>query len=138
MWIFPQYMDFITMCTEEKIPNIGSTLLYLVEKDSRGVMYRVNFTSISTVEWKKVKRSLEVIYMLWWGRQVKAIDQLLVFVKSVSGEITRAKRSSIPYRPFPFLTPNWPTMLCLSSRAKKLLEEKLQALAAPSRVHRLW
>jgi hypothetical protein len=52
------------MCTEEKIPNIGSTLLYLVEKDSRGVMYRVNFTSISTVEWKKVKRSLEVIYML--------------------------------------------------------------------------
>ena len=59
-----QYMDFITMCIEEKIPNIGSTLLYLVEKDHRGVMYRVNFASISTAEWKKVKRSLEVVYML--------------------------------------------------------------------------
>jgi hypothetical protein len=60
----PQYMDFITMCKEEKIPNIGSTLLYLVEKDPRGVMYRVNSTCIDTAEWKNVKRSLEVVYML--------------------------------------------------------------------------
>lgn len=59
-----QYMDFITMCAEEKIPNIGSTLLYLVEKDHRGVMYRVNFASISTAEWNKAKRNLEVVYML--------------------------------------------------------------------------
>jgi hypothetical protein len=52
------------MCKEEKIPNIGSTLLYLVEKDPRGVMYRVNSTCIDTAEWKNVKRSLEVVYML--------------------------------------------------------------------------
>jgi hypothetical protein len=60
----PQYMDFITMCTEEKIPAIESTLLYLVTKDHRGVTYRVNFTCIPAAEWKKVKRSLEVVYML--------------------------------------------------------------------------
>jgi hypothetical protein len=59
-----QYMDFITMCTEEKIPDIESTLLYLVTKDHKGVTYRVNSTCIRTVEWKKVKRSLEVVYML--------------------------------------------------------------------------